>query len=84
VKKSVEVPSFFHFFSPPTLEKMMEESGNDDNDEEEDLRERQEVDYDIGELIKEKIIPNAIDWFTGVALEEEDFGDEEVSGDVVL
>lgn len=35
-----------------------------------------EADYEVGELIKEKLIPNAIDWFTGKAVEydsEEEF-----------
>jgi nucleosome assembly protein 1-like 1 len=45
------------------------------------------LDYNIGEDIKEKLIPRAIDWYTGAALEyeeideddlpDEDFSDEE-------
>ena len=34
-----------------------------------------EADYEIGEEFKNKIIPHAIDWFTGKALQyEEDIG----------
>jgi nucleosome assembly protein 1-like 1 len=35
-----------------------------------------ELDYQLGEDIKEKLIPRAIDWFTGEALQFEEFGDE--------
>ncbi|KAJ3334545.1 hypothetical protein HDU91_002675, partial [Kappamyces sp. JEL0680] len=34
-----------------------------------------EMDYETGELIKDKLIPDAIDWFTGKALEEYEDGD---------
>lgn len=45
-----------------------------------------ELDYQLGEDIKEKLIPRAIDWFTGEALrfeevdddlEEDEFDDDE-------
>jgi Nucleosome assembly protein (NAP) len=42
----------------------------------EELEEKLEMDYQIGEDIKEKIIPKAIDYFTGKALEF-DMMDEE-------
>lgn len=40
------------------------------------------MDYQLGEDIKEKLIPRAIDWFTGEALafeelDEEDFEDDD-------
>lgn len=35
-----------------------------------------ELDYQLGEDIKEKLIPRAIDWFTGEALQFEELGDE--------
>jgi nucleosome assembly protein 1-like 1 len=34
-----------------------------------------ELDYTLGEDIKEKIIPRAIDWFTGEALQYESLED---------
>jgi nucleosome assembly protein 1-like 1 len=35
-----------------------------------------EQDYDLGEVIKEKIIPNAVGWFTGEALAYENMYDD--------
>lgn len=78
---TVEEPcdSFFAFFSPPALPAEGEEI------EEEDA-EIMEVDFDIGCVIKDKLIPHAIKWFTGEAAEYEgdDFGmgdDEDMYGD---
>jgi nucleosome assembly protein 1-like 1 len=34
------------------------------------------MDYNMGEFIKDKLVPNAIGWFTGEALEEE-YDDED-------
>ncbi|KAJ2441692.1 histone chaperone, partial [Coemansia sp. RSA 2337] len=54
---------------------------DDDTEEADETRDRIELDYELAEEIKEKIIPNAVDWFTGKALEyegleEEDYEDE--------
>jgi len=69
---TVEEPceSFFTFFSPPQLPKDEEE----EIDEEE--AEMLEADFDIGCIIKDKLIPYALLWFTGEAAEFEgdDFG----------
>ena len=79
VKKTVPTESFFNFFSPPA-------APDEDDDIEEDIEERLELDYQLGEDIKEKLIPHAIDWFTGDALqydpdaedvEEDDFEDDD-------
>lgn len=79
VKKTVPTESFFNFFSPPKPP-----SDDDEEDDEEaevgsEIEERLELDYQLGEDIKEKLIPRAIDWFTGEALrfEELDEGDLE-------
>src|SRR6266513_6529264 len=66
VKKTVPTESFFNFFSPP-------KAPSDDNDVEatSDIEERLELDYQLGEDIKEKLIPRAVDWFTGEALQFE-------------
>ena len=68
--------SFFNFFTPPSVPK-------DDEDEEapEDIEERLELDYQLGEDIKEKLIPRAIDWFTGEALQFEELDDDLEEGD---
>jgi nucleosome assembly protein 1-like 1 len=89
VKKTVPTESFFNFFSPPKA------PADDDDDAASDIEERLELDYQLGEDIKEKLIPRAIDWFTGEALafeeideddladfeDEEDEDDEDVSDD---
>lgn len=62
--------SFFNFFSPPKA------PSDEDDDAASDIEERLELDYTLGEDIKEKLIPRAIDWFTGEALQFEQLGDD--------
>ncbi len=78
VKRSVPVESFFNFFTPPKAP-----GSNEDEDEEEDdeamqeLEERLELDYQIGEDLKDRVIPHAITYFTGEALlHDDDFADD--------
>jgi hypothetical protein len=40
-----------------------------------------ELDYQLGEDIKEKLIPRAIDWFTGEARQYEGLGGEDMEAD---
>ncbi|KAJ5812560.1 Nucleosome assembly protein (NAP) [Penicillium riverlandense] len=49
---------------------------DDDESIASDIEERLELDYQLGEDIKEKLIPRAIDWFTGEALQFEELGEE--------
>jgi nucleosome assembly protein 1-like 1 len=69
VKVTVPTESFFNFFSPP-------KPPADEDDATSDIEERLELDYQLGEDIKEKLIPRAIDWFTGEALQFEELGEE--------
>ncbi|EME43396.1 hypothetical protein DOTSEDRAFT_72707 [Dothistroma septosporum NZE10] len=80
VKKTIPTPSFFDFFNPATPPE------DDDDEIDEDIEAKLELDYQLGEDIKEKLIPRAIDWFTGEALQfeqgmddfdEDDFEDED-------
>ncbi|SJX62200.1 probable nucleosome assembly protein I [Sporisorium reilianum f. sp. reilianum] len=73
VKRSVPVESFFNFFNPPKPPK----NGEVDDDEADldELDERLELDYQIGEDLKDRIIPHAVDFFTGKALQYEDLDD---------
>lgn len=64
--------SFFNFFSPPQAP-----TDDDDDDAASDIEGLLEFDYQLGEDIKEKIIPRAIDWFTGEALAFEPLDDDE-------
>ena len=65
MKKTVPTESFFNFFTPP-------QAPSDDDDED------AELDYQLGEDIKEKLIPRAIDWFTGEALAFEELSDDDL------
>ncbi|PBP20542.1 nucleosome assembly protein [Diplocarpon rosae] len=76
VKKTVPTESFFNFFSPPKVP-----TEEDDDDAASDIEERLELDYQLGEDIKEKLIPRAIDWFTGEALQFEELDDDMEEGD---
>ncbi|KIP01546.1 hypothetical protein PHLGIDRAFT_96882 [Phlebiopsis gigantea 11061_1 CR5-6] len=78
VRKAKPTESFFNFFSPPTppSEETIE-SGDIEEDELEAIEDQLEVDYQIGEDLKEKIIPRAVDYFTGKALEYEGYDDDE-------
>ena len=75
VKKTVPTDSFFNFFDPPKAPEA------DDDDAASDVEERLELDYQLGEDIKEKLIPRAIDWFTGEALQFEEVDDDLAEGD---
>jgi len=72
VKKTVPTESFFNFFSPPKA------PTEDDDDAASDIEERLELDYQLGEDIKEKLIPRAIDWFTGEALAFEELDEDDL------
>ncbi|KAF8266399.1 hypothetical protein EI94DRAFT_1585649 [Lactarius quietus] len=78
VRKAHPAESFFNFFSPPVApsEEAIEE-GEIGEDELDELEEKLEIDYQIGEDIKEKIIPRAVDYFTGKALEYDVFSEDE-------
>ncbi|EGD82692.1 hypothetical protein PTSG_03353 [Salpingoeca rosetta] len=85
VMKKLPRPSFFNFFSPPQV---------DPNEETpEVIQAATQVlnqDYEIGEIIRDSIIPQAVLWFTGEAMdyegmdsdmEEEEEEEEEDGGD---
>lgn len=62
-----------------------------DEDEAEDIIDTLEADFEIGESIKEQIIPRAVLYFTGEALHDTDFEsitdddeDEEVGREQIL
>ncbi|KAF8067010.1 nucleosome assembly protein [Lyophyllum atratum] len=85
VRKARPTESFFNFFTPPVppAEDALE-NGDIDEEELEEIEEKLEMDYQIGEDLKEKIIPRAVDYFTGKALEyevmdedDDDFDDED-------
>jgi len=78
VRKARPTESFFNFFSPPVPPSDEAiEAGEVDEDELEEIEEKLEIDYQIGEDIKEKIVPRAVDYFTGKALEFEDIDEDD-------
>ncbi|KAF8629780.1 hypothetical protein AX17_005559 [Amanita inopinata Kibby_2008] len=78
VRKARPTESFFNFFSPPQPPSDDAiENGDIEEDELEEIEDKLEVDYQIGEDFKEKIIPRAVDYFTGKALEFEVLDDED-------
>ncbi|KAE8735327.1 Nucleosome assembly protein 1 [Hibiscus syriacus] len=68
--KTEECESFFNFFDPPEVPKDHEIL---DKDTAEELKNQMEQDYDVGSTIRYKIIPHAVSWFTGEAIQGGDF-----------
>ncbi|QLL33795.1 hypothetical protein HG536_0F01200 [Torulaspora globosa] len=77
IEKITPVDSFFNFFDPPkvpTREPTAQDADDADEQDEDELQELEErlaLDYSIGEQLKDKLVPRAVDWFTGAALEFE-------------
>lgn len=67
VTKKEQSESFFHFFSPPTMPSL------DNMDEEEAVRLEAafDADYDAAQALRSHIIPKAVNWFSGDALDKE-------------
>eukprot|EP00262_Sarcandra_glabra_P000349 TRINITY_DN1040_c0_g1_i5.p1 TRINITY_DN1040_c0_g1~~TRINITY_DN1040_c0_g1_i5.p1 ORF type:complete len:380 (+),score=127.66 TRINITY_DN1040_c0_g1_i5:139-1278(+) len=72
ITKTEDCESFFNFFNPPQVP---EDDDDIDEDTAEELQNQMEQDYDIGSTIRDKIIPHAVSWFTGEAVQAEDFED---------
>ncbi|XP_073006969.1 nucleosome assembly protein 1;2-like [Typha latifolia] len=70
ITKTEDCESFFNFFNPPQVPDNEEEI---DEDTAEQLQNQMEQDYDVGSTIRDKIIPHAVSWFTGEAVQDEDF-----------
>ncbi|GAX19267.1 nucleosome assembly protein 1-like 1 [Fistulifera solaris] len=66
-----EKESFFNWFSAPELPSL--NPGVDEMDEEEieRLEELFESDYDVAQAFRSNVIPKAVGWFTGKAMQEE-------------
>uniref|UniRef100_A0A8D0CDT8 Nucleosome assembly protein 1-like 1 n=1 Tax=Scleropages formosus TaxID=113540 RepID=A0A8D0CDT8_SCLFO len=64
ITKTVPNDSFFNFFSPPEVP----ENGELDEDSEAILA----ADFEIGHFLRERIIPRAVLYFTGEAIEDDD------------
>ena len=72
--KIEKTESFFNFFSPPAVP----EEGDDDLDEEaEALQEALEEDYELGETLRDELIPHAVSFYTGEMAEMDEEEEEE-------
>ncbi|KAL5572463.1 hypothetical protein UlMin_022060 [Ulmus minor] len=78
ITKTENCESFFNFFNPPQVP---EEDEDIDEDAAEELQNQMEQDYDIGSTIRDKIIPHAVSWYTGEAIQADEFGDLEEDED---
>ncbi|KAF3450595.1 hypothetical protein FNV43_RR06684 [Rhamnella rubrinervis] len=78
ITKTENCDSFFNFFNPPQVP---EDEDDIDEDSAEELQSQMEQDYDIGSTLRDKIIPHAVSWFTGEAVQGDEFGDTEEEED---
>ena len=74
--KKEPVDSFFSLFSPPELD-----IGELDDKEAEEVQELIERTLAIGEFLREDLVPHAVRWFTGEAIEDDDDDSEEDNDD---
>lgn len=64
ITKTIQCDSFFNFFNPPDVP---------DNEETDDETEALlAADFEIGHFIRERIVPRAVLYFTGEALDDDD------------
>ncbi|KAI4377444.1 hypothetical protein MLD38_015067 [Melastoma candidum] len=74
ITKTENCESFFNFFNPPQVP---DDDEDIDDETAEELQNQMEQDYDIGSIIRDKIIPHAVSWFTGEAIQGDEFDDLE-------
>merc|ERR1712121_421628 len=77
IEKKVKADSFFNFFDPPIVPPA--EDGAEEMDEETEAL--LAADFEIGHFFRDRIIPRAVLYFTGEALEDEDGDDEDDDDD---
>ena len=68
VNKTVKNDSFFNFFAPPEVP--------EDGEMDEETEQLLEVDFEIGHFFRERLVPKAVLFFTGEAMDDE-FDEEE-------
>lgn len=75
IEKTLPEQSFFNFFTPPKIPDP--ESDEVDDEYAQSLHAELELDFELGEFFKEKLVPHAVDWFTGRAIDYEGLGGPE-------
>ena len=73
VTKTVGNESFFNFFNPP---EPLTDNSADDDDDEDTIAEALAADFARAEFLKDRVIPQAVLFFTGEALEDGDDDDD--------
>ncbi|KAK3727641.1 hypothetical protein RRG08_032601 [Elysia crispata] len=71
VTKQVQADSFFNFFNPP------EAPEGSESEVDEETEALLGADFEIGHFIRERVVPRAVLFFTGEAIENDDYDDEE-------
>lgn len=71
VTKQVQADSFFNFFNPPTVPEGSE------SEVDEEVEALLGADFEIGHFIRERIVPRAVLYFTGEAIDNDDYDDDE-------
>jgi len=74
VTKTVQADSFFNFFNPPQVT-------GDEEEPDEETEQLLSADFEIGHFIREHIVPRAVLYFTGEALDEDDDEYDEGEGE---
>ncbi|KRZ11156.1 Nucleosome assembly protein 1-like 4, partial [Trichinella zimbabwensis] len=72
VPKEITVSSFFNFFDPKY-------DTDDVTEVDEEQKDYLEEDIEVAEVIRDQLVPNAVLFFTGEAVEQDDFDDEETA-----
>jgi len=75
VTKEVKNDSFFNFFDPPVVP----EGGEDSLDD--ITRDLLNADFEIGQILRDRILPRAVLYFTGEAHDDDDYDDEDEEED---
>merc|ERR1719411_147174 len=75
ITKQVKADSFFNFFDPPQV------PDDPQAEVDEDTQALLTADFEIGHYIRERIVPRAVLFFTGEALEDESDYEEEEEDD---
>jgi nucleosome assembly protein 1-like 1 len=79
IKVEEPADSFFGFFEPAEVP---DEDDDMDEEEADQLHEQLENDYETGCIIKDRIVPCAVAWFTGAAVDpDEDYDEEDDYGE---
>ncbi|XP_077995080.1 nucleosome assembly protein 1-like 1 isoform X2 [Glandiceps talaboti] len=76
VTKTVQNDSFFNFFNPPQVP--------DDAEMDEETEVLLAADFEIGHFFRERVIPKAVLYFTGEAIEDDDEYEEEGEEEVIV